>query len=72
VVPYFTSLPDEVPPAAGRDVLYIGRIAREKGADLVLEAMALVPGTWRVVIVGDGIDMAYLRARADALGIRTV
>ncbi len=70
VVPYFTSLPDEVPPAAGRDVLYIGRIAREKGADLVLEAMALVPGTWRVVIVGDGIDMAYLRARADALGIR--
>ena len=27
VVPYFTTVPAEVPPAAGRDVLYIGRIA---------------------------------------------
>ena len=70
VVPYFTALPAEVPPVNSRDVLYIGRIAREKGADLVLEAMALVPGEWRVVIVGDGIDMAYLRTRADALGMR--
>lgn len=70
VVPYFTTLPAEVPPVTTRNVLYIGRIAREKGADLVLEAMALVPGEWSVVVVGDGIDMAYLRGRAAALRIR--
>jgi glycosyltransferase involved in cell wall biosynthesis len=69
VVPYFTTLPPDVPPVTTRNVLYIGRVAREKGADLVLEAMARVPGDWRVVIVGDGIDMAYLRQRALALSI---
>ena len=69
VVPYFTTLPPAVPPVTTRNVLYIGRIAREKGADLVLDAMALVPGDWRVVIVGDGIDTAYVRQRAVALGI---
>lgn len=70
VTPYFTTLPADVPAVTTRDVLYIGRVSREKGADLVLEAMALVPGAWRVVIVGDGIDMAYLRQRAVALGMR--
>ena len=69
VVPYFTSLPADTPPVTTRHVLHVGRVTREKGADLLLEAMALVPGEWRVVIVGDGIDMAFVRQRAAALGI---
>jgi glycosyltransferase involved in cell wall biosynthesis len=69
VVPYFTTLPAAVTPVTTRSVLFVGRIAREKGADLVLEAMARVPGDWRVGIVGDGIDTAFVRARASALGI---
>ena len=69
VVPYFTTLPADVPPVTTRNVLHVGRVVREKGADLLLEAMAQVPGEWRVVIVGDGIDLAFVRQRAAALGI---
>jgi glycosyltransferase involved in cell wall biosynthesis len=69
VVPYFTTVPASVPPVTTRNVLYVGRLSREKGPDLVLEAMALVPGDSRAVIIGDGIDMGYLHKRADALGL---
>lgn len=70
VVPYFTDIPAVVDPSASTRVLYVGRVAREKGADLVVEALARCPGDWRGVIIGDGIDMPYVRQRVDALGLR--
>ncbi len=60
-VPLFTALPDEVRPARSRRILFAGRLVRSKGADLLLEALASVPGAWRAVIAGDGPEAASLR-----------
>lgn len=69
VVPYFTEIPEVVEPVSSTRVLYVGRVAREKGADLVVEALAQCQGDWRGVIIGDGIDMPYVRQRVTALGL---
>ncbi|MGY1856615.1 glycosyltransferase [Modestobacter sp. SYSU DS0290] len=58
------ALPDPAAPT----VVCVGRLARQKGQDLLLEAWpavrAAVPGA-RLVLVGSGPDEAELRARAD-------
>lgn len=67
VIPYYTSCPDDVTPAGGRSVLFVGRLTPEKGLDLLLEAMTRVAGHWHLNIVGDGISMAKERARVAAM-----
>jgi len=71
------------PPAAprpvrdGRDrddpvvVLSVGRAVEKKGYDLVLRALAALPGDlcWRFVHIGGGELKADLKAQADALGL---
>jgi glycosyltransferase involved in cell wall biosynthesis len=56
---------------ANRNVLFLGKIAPEKGVFDLLEALALVrarlPGT-RLVLAGEG-DTSEARMRADALGL---
>lgn len=69
---------EAAPPAAGRSVVWCGRLQRWKGAHVFLEAAARVrrvrPGT-RFVIVGGalfGLETGYvqsLAAQADALGL---
>lgn len=58
----------ETPP----NVLYVGRLSQQKGADVLLEAfprvLAQVPAA-TLAIVGDGPAQASLRARAVALGV---
>lgn len=53
-------------------LLYVGRLAHEKGPDLLLEAFARVartrPGV-RLVVAGDGPDRAALTAQAERLGL---
>lgn len=55
-----TPVPDDGP------VLAVGRLMAEKGFDVLIEAMALLPADERpeVVIVGDGPDRALLEALA--------
>ena len=49
---------------------WVGRLSREKGPDLFLEALALVKTqSWRASIVGDGRERAALEAQAGRLGI---
>jgi glycosyltransferase involved in cell wall biosynthesis len=49
---------------------WVGRMSREKGADVLIEALALVPDrSVRVSMIGDGPDRAMLEARARSLGI---
>lgn len=49
-------------------VLFLGRLDRKKGADLLLDALATRPD-WRGVIVGDGAERGDLEARAARLGL---
>lgn len=59
-------------PRTPRRILYVGRLSRQKGADVLLEAfprvLARVPAA-TLAIVGDGPAQASLRARAAALGV---
>lgn len=68
VVPYF------VTPAAHADaepglIVTAGRLVREKGFDLFIDALALLPRPWRAVLAGDGMERGALEARARERGI---
>lgn len=66
VVPNGLDLP--APPfAPGAGVLVVGRLIREKGVDVVVEAMAGLGG--RLTVAGDGPERARLEARARRLGM---
>lgn len=49
-------------------ILGVGRLAREKGFDLLVEAMADLPGR-QLFLAGDGPEHASLEALASSLGI---
>lgn len=58
---------------AGRNVLFIGRLAAAKGVPVLLDAFALVRARFpdaRLTLVGDGPARASLEARSDELAIR--
>lgn len=46
-----------------------GKLKPQKGFDLLLEAMALLPGDFGLTILGEGPDEAALKARAASLGL---
>jgi glycosyltransferase involved in cell wall biosynthesis len=49
---------------------WVGRVSREKGPDLLIEALGLLSdSSVRVAIIGDGPDRNALEARAAALGL---
>jgi glycosyltransferase involved in cell wall biosynthesis len=49
-------------------LLFVGRLVRYKGVDVLLDAIADLPAA-RLDVVGDGPERAALRARAAALGL---
>lgn len=55
-----------VPANVGDYFLYFGRLIDEKGVDVLMEAARLCPEA-RVVVVGDGPDLAKLEAEAASL-----
>ena len=57
---------------AGRDVLFIGRLAAAKGVPVLLEAFAQLRDAWpdaRLTLIGDGPARAALEARSRELGL---
>ena len=46
-------------------ILYFGRLSREKGIDVLIEAVSVLPEGWRLVIVGDGAERKPLEALAE-------
>jgi alpha-1,6-mannosyltransferase len=57
------------PAVRRRHVLYVGRLAWEKGVFVLLEAAALARPGWPLRLVGDGPAGRSIRARAERLGI---
>ena len=54
----------------GFHVGFVGRLSREKGADVLLDALARIPGPpVTASFLGDGAESEALRARAARLGI---
>ena len=52
-----------------RRLLFVGRLMPQKGVDLLVGALALLPADTGLDIVGDGPDRAALEARATELGV---
>jgi glycosyltransferase involved in cell wall biosynthesis len=50
-------------------ILAVGRLAEQKGFDVLLAALAAVPAPYEVVLAGDGPDREALERRAEALGV---
>ncbi len=48
---------------------WVGRLSREKGADVMLDALAQSDPSWRLSMIGDGTERDRLTEQAAALGI---
>ena len=68
VVPYFVDGAAVTEPEP-RTVVTGGRLTREKGFDLFIDAMASVPKPWRASIAGDGMERAALERHASRAGV---
>ncbi len=74
IVPQFGVDPQVFAPPPSRPesaphVAYAGRFVPEKGADLLLTALAGLPGDWRVTLLGGGPEQGYLQTLATTLGL---
>jgi glycosyltransferase involved in cell wall biosynthesis len=49
---------------------YVGRLTRDKGLDILLDALAALSGDWRLTMVGEGPFRPTLEARAASFGAR--
>lgn len=58
-----------VPPSREPEVLCVGQVIRGKGVDLLLKALARVPGDWHATIVGTGNHLDTCRTLARNLRI---
>jgi len=55
--------------ARGFTIAYVGRLVPEKGVDVLLDALADLPGVWRLRIVGHGPEEEELKAQTRLLGL---
>jgi glycosyltransferase involved in cell wall biosynthesis len=61
-------VPDRAVPRSDA-LLFVGRLTRQKGVDLLLRALAELPARITLDVVGDGEERASLAALAKALGV---
>jgi len=57
-------------PAGPPHIVYAGRLVPEKGVDVLLRALAGLPGAWRLTLLGSGPEEGALRSLAARLGLR--
>lgn len=75
VIPQFGVDPDLFAPrkyrgeCSGFTVGYYGRLVPEKGIDTLIDALPLLPGSTRAIIVGAGESLLELRAQVERLGL---
>jgi glycogen(starch) synthase len=63
----FKPLPGD---ARARELIFVGRLVSDKGATLLLEAMALLQAKPRLTVVGDGPERASLEKQAADLQLK--
>lgn len=51
------------------ELLFVGRLAPQKGVDVLLRALAQMPDGWRLRIAGDGPEREKLAALSTSLGL---
>ncbi|WP_462329804.1 glycosyltransferase family 4 protein [Thiohalocapsa halophila] len=68
-VPQSLARCEQQPPSQAPEVLYVGQVIRGKGVDLLLKALAQVPGEWHATIVGTGNHLPACKALAVKLDI---
>jgi glycosyltransferase involved in cell wall biosynthesis len=56
-------------PEDARVIGWIGRLSEEKGADVMLQALALTNSGWRLSVIGEGAARDRLLQQAERLGI---
>ena len=57
-------------PSEGQVIGWVGRLSREKGADVMIDALSLMPdGTAQLAVVGGGPEREALKAQAERLGV---
>lgn len=75
VIPQFGVDPDIFQLGENKDperpfvIGFAGRLVFEKGVDLLVEAAAALPGTWRLAICGSGPDQDQVERLARELGV---
>jgi glycosyltransferase involved in cell wall biosynthesis len=57
------------PRGAQFQILFVGRLAPQKGIDVLLRALAVTPHHWRLDIMGDGPEGDRLKTLAGHLGV---
>jgi glycosyltransferase involved in cell wall biosynthesis len=60
---------EQQPPTHLPEVLYVGQVIRGKGVDLLLRALAEVPGHWHATVVGTGNHLEACKALAIKLDV---
>lgn len=70
VKPNFVAPDPGLGPRRGGYLLFAGRLARYKGADLLLRALASLPDPPPLVIAGDGPERSALEQLSGELGVR--
>ena len=68
-VPRALAACEQQPPSRSPEVLFVGQVIRGKGVDLLLTALAKVPGDWHATIVGTGNHLPACKALAAKLDI---
>jgi glycosyltransferase involved in cell wall biosynthesis len=63
------ALHDELAGADGFLIGYVGRLVHEKGLDVLLRALALLPREFALALIGDGREQEALTALAAELGV---
>ncbi|HMP83229.1 MAG TPA: glycosyltransferase family 4 protein [Verrucomicrobiota bacterium] len=61
-------------PQRDKEIVFVGRLVSDKGADLLLEAVSRIPGAgnWTITIIGDGPERAALEQQARQTGLANV
>ncbi len=69
VLPLFADLADPVAREPGDFILFVGRIERVKGLQVLVRALAQLPRDARLVVAGDGSHLGEVRRLSDRLGL---